>query len=309
MAVAPDIPSADLTLGPVLYNWRPETWRDFYLRIADEAPVSAVYLGEVICSKRAPLFARHVAPVADRLERGGKAVIFSTLAEVVTRLDRQLVESVCASPNALIEANDVSALAQLRGRAYHVGPYINAYNEHTLAFLASEGARSFCLSAELPAAAITQLCTRAAALDVRIEVQVFGRIPLALSARCYHARAHGRTKDNCQFVCESDPDGLDLHTLDGRPMLAINGIQTQSYGYLNLIRELSRLREMGVSRFRLSPHSCDIVAVASIFRASLDRNISPAEAAARIEALKLPGYFLNGFFHGRPGYYQVDANP
>ena len=45
-----------LTLGPCLFNWKPETLRDFYFRIADEAPVTIVYLGEIICSKRAPLF-------------------------------------------------------------------------------------------------------------------------------------------------------------------------------------------------------------------------------------------------------------
>jgi hypothetical protein len=27
-----------LGLGPVLYNWAPERWRDFYFRVADEAP-------------------------------------------------------------------------------------------------------------------------------------------------------------------------------------------------------------------------------------------------------------------------------
>ncbi len=36
---------ASLTLGPVLFNWPAETWRDFYFRIADEAPVDIVYLG------------------------------------------------------------------------------------------------------------------------------------------------------------------------------------------------------------------------------------------------------------------------
>ncbi|MGE0109951.1 MAG: U32 family peptidase, partial [Bdellovibrionales bacterium] len=28
-----------LTLGPLVYNWQPETRRDFYFRIADEAPL------------------------------------------------------------------------------------------------------------------------------------------------------------------------------------------------------------------------------------------------------------------------------
>ena len=46
-----------LTLGPVLYNWQPERWRDFYFRIADEAPVDRVAVGEVVCSKLRTLFA------------------------------------------------------------------------------------------------------------------------------------------------------------------------------------------------------------------------------------------------------------
>ena len=45
-----------LTLGPILFNWKPERRRDFYFRIADEAPIDCVYLGEVVCSKREPFF-------------------------------------------------------------------------------------------------------------------------------------------------------------------------------------------------------------------------------------------------------------
>ena len=47
------------------------------------------------------------------------------------------------------------------------------------------------------------------------EVFAFGKVPLAMSARCYHARAHKLTKDNCRFVCEKDPDGMPVKTLDG----------------------------------------------------------------------------------------------
>ena len=36
-----------LSLGPVLDNWAPERWRDFYFRIADEAPVSMYELFEI----------------------------------------------------------------------------------------------------------------------------------------------------------------------------------------------------------------------------------------------------------------------
>ncbi len=105
-------------------------------------------------------------------------------------------------------------------------------------------------------------------------MQVFGRQSLALSARCYHARAHGRTKDTCRFVCENDPDGLVLATLEQKPFLVANGVQTLSYDYLNLVQEIPALQAAGVSRYRLSPHSCDMVQVAIVFRGVLDGALS-----------------------------------
>lgn len=291
--------ASEVTLGPVLFNWAPEAWRDFYFRIADEAPVTTVYLGEIICSKRAPLFEPQLEAVVTRLTAAGKTVVFSTLTEVMSRLDRKLVESFCTGD--LVEANDGSALQYLRGRAHHIGPYMNVYNERTVAVLARGGACNVCLPAEMQAAAIGAITTEAAKLGVSVEVQVFGRLPLALSARCYHARAHGRTKDSCQFVCENDPDGMPLRTLEDKSFLAINGIQTLSHDYLNLIGELADLEAMGIRRFRLSPHSCDMVVVAGIFRDALDRRIGTNEASARLAALKLDAPFCNGFYYGKPG--------
>lgn len=292
---------SELTLGPVLFNWQPETWRDFYFRIADEAPVETVYLGEVVCFKRAPLFDDYMDAVAARLKAAGKTVVRSTLAEVMSKQERQMIDDACAG-DSLVEANDGSALLRLRGRPHYVGPFVNVYNERTLAVLAGNGVRNVCLPPEMPATAIRALAAEAAKLGVMTEVQVFGRVGLALSARCYHARAHGRTKDTCQFICNVDPDGMTLRTLEDQPFLTVNGIQTMSHDYLNLAVELADLRDMGIGRFRLSPHSCDMVAVAKIFRDALDRSIDAAEAGARLDALQLGAPFSNGFYHGKRGH-------
>ncbi len=290
-----DSRAAVLTLGPVLFNWPADRWRDFYFGIADEAPVDTVYLGEVICSKRAPLFDAHLDVVIDRLRAAGKTVILSTLAEVALNLDTKLVASLCASPECLIEVNDASALSQLRGRPHHIGPFMNVYNERTAAYLAAGGARNFCLPVELPVDTIRALCAATADLDATFEVLAFGRMPLALSARCYHARAHGRTKDSCQFVCENDPDGLELKTMSGQVFLAVNGVQTLSHDFLSLADRLPELRAIGISRFRLSPHSCDMVRVAGTFRAVLDETLTPGEGAAAIAELYPRGSFSYGF--------------
>ncbi len=290
--------AARLTLGPLLFNWSADRYRDFYYRIADEAPLDRVCIGEVVCSKRLPFLQESTAAVVERLERGGKQVVLSALAlptlEREVRHDREL-----ALGGAIVEVNDASLLPVVKGQPFHVGPLVNVYNEATVAYLARLGARSIALPPELPKAAIAAVA--AARGDVEIEVWAFGRIPLAISARCYHARAHNLTKDSCQYVCENDIDGLTVETLDDRGFLAINGVQTLSHTYCNLIREVADLAGKGVGSFRLSPHSCDMVAVAEAFRAVLERRLGCDEAMARLEALGIDAPFSNGFVRGPTG--------
>jgi len=304
----------ELTLGPILFNWPPGKWRDFYFRVADEACFDTVYIGEVVCAKRAPLFESLYEEITPRLRRAGKRVVLSTLAEVMVDRERRLVDSVCRNEGATVEANDAGALYHLRGRPHYVGPYVNTYNENTLAFLAAGGAVRVTLPYELTGEALHVLSTHAAALNVALEVPVYGRIPLALSARCYHARAHGRVKDNCQYVCEQDPDGMALETLQGQPFLSINGVQTLSHSCLNLVQEVPRIGRVGVSALRLSPHSRGTVEAAELFRNVLDDRMDPAEAVTALQGIEwergagergVP--FSNGFYHGRPGYEWVET--
>ncbi len=292
---------AKLTLGPVLFNWAPETWRDFYFRIADEAPVDSVCLGEVVCSKRRPFFEPYLADVVERLERTGKEVVFSTLALIMDERELAHVRAIAATKGLYVEANDISAAALLAGRPHAIGPFINVYNEATLAYLVERGATRVCLPVELPAESLAAL---AASSDAELEVQVFGRLPLAISARCYHARSRGLLKNNCQFVCDQDPDGMDVETLDGVPFLAINGPQILSSTYGNLWGELKALKEMGIRRFRLSPHNTDMVQVARLFRDGLDGR-DPPQAEERLAELVNGAAFSNGFFHGVAGWAPV----
>ncbi|WP_154073039.1 hypothetical protein [Bradyrhizobium erythrophlei] len=97
-------------------------------------------------------------------------------------------------------------------------------------------------------------------------------------------------------------DGLVLATLEGKPFLVANGVQTVSYEYLNLAQEIPALKAAGVTRYRLSPHSCDMVQVANTFRGILDGALSVAETLGRLETLPLEAPFSNGFHHGQPGH-------
>ncbi len=297
--------TAKLTLGPIAYHWSAEEKRDFYARIADEAPVDEVYLGEVICSKRAPFFEAELPETIARVERAGKTPVLSSLAEVMLPRERKATADLAAMDTPEIEINNAAGL-HARGRKPHrIGPFMNAYNEATIDWMARQGATHVCLPPELPAASIAVAARAARELGLGVEVQVFGRASLAVSARCYHARAHGRTKDNCLFVCEDDPDGMPLRTRDDRPILRVNGIQTQSESYVDLLPELDSLVGMGVTHLRLMPQAVDMVAVARTFRGCLDGELAVAEAEDRLRALCAETPFSNGFFHGAAGYARV----
>ncbi|MDT9600873.1 ubiquinone anaerobic biosynthesis protein UbiV [Sphingosinicella rhizophila] len=301
---------ATITLGPLLFNWAADQWSDFYARIADEAPVDRVCLGETICSKRLPFYIDRIPEAIERLQRAGKAVILSSLALVTLLRERRMCADLVAAGDIEIEINDLTILVHLGGgRRFTVGPLVNVYNEGTLAWLAVRGASLICLPPELPFASIQTLAQAAAQAGVESEIWAFGRVPLAISGRCYHARVHGLAKDNCQFVCGEDLDGLKVETLDDEDFLAINGVQTLSFTYCSLLADLCRLQAAGVTSFRLSPHCCDMVAVAKLFRQALDGALDGAAATQALAALLPAAHFSNGFLDGSHGAASGHGQP
>ncbi len=288
-----------LSLGPVLYNWAPERWRDFYFRIADESSVDTVVVGEIVCSKRAPFFAPHLGDVLERLQAAGKQVLLGSLILVSQRRERRQTEEL-AQAGILVEANDITCLKSLAGRAHAIGPFINVYNEATAAFHAQQGAVRLCLPPELPLSSVAAIA--AALPQTTVEVFAFGRVPLAISARCYHARIHKLHKDNCRFVCEKDPDGLALKTLTGEEFLTVNGVQTLSHTVANLLSDVDALKLAGVRSLRLSPQDCDMVGVVEVFRDALEGREDVNGGNLRLSRLYPHAPFSNGFLHGTAGF-------
>ncbi|MCO6177154.1 U32 family peptidase [Ciceribacter sp. RN22] len=288
-----------LVLGPVLYLWDGPKWRDFYFRIADEAPVGEVVIGETVCSKRLHFTEPHLAEVVERLEAAGKSVRLSTLALVTLEREAQHVRNLIRDSAHIVEANDLSALGLLAGKRHTIGPLINVYNAATARLLANRGATAICLPPELSMASVAEIA--AGAPGIAFEVFAFGRIPLAISARCAHARAKGQIKDNCQFVCGEEPDGMPVRTLDRQSFLALNGVQTVSHTCQALVGELPDLVAAGVSRFRLSPQDCDMAAIVRVYEDALAERIDAEEAVARIGAVYPDVPLSNGFHHAREG--------
>ena len=121
---------------------------------------------------------------------------------------------LCENGRFTVEANDMGAVRLLAGRntPFVLGTGINVYNGHTLRFLAGLGEKRWVAPVELSQQTLASIQAERPA-GVETEVFVYGRMPLAYSARCFTARYHDLPKDDCQYRCLDDPDGLILLSL------------------------------------------------------------------------------------------------
>ncbi len=210
----------------------------------------------------------------------------------------------------MVEAGDASALRLLSqaGRPFVLGPHINIYSHAALAEHAALGAVRWVAPVELALQAVGRINPpQQPVASIETEVFAFGRMPLAFSARCFTARHHRLQKDQCEFRCRDDADGLLLRTEDGEPFLVLNGIQTQSAAQQCLIGERAALRAAGVSRLRLSPCSQRFGEVVAWFERVMNEGASADAARIALDKLSLPGGLANGFAHGRAGMDLVEA--
>jgi collagenase-like PrtC family protease len=288
-----------LSLGPVPYFWPRETLLEFYERIAD-TPVDIVYLGETVCSKRRSLKGSDWLELAAHLRDAGKDVVLSTLTLLEAGSELGSLKRLCEQQEFTVEANDMAAVHYLSGeRPFITGPSVNIYNSGTLSVLAGLGLQRWVLPVELSRDTLADLQANRPA-GVETEVCVFGRLPLAWSARCFTARAHNLPKDDCQFRCLDYPDGMLLSTREDEPFLVLNGIQTQSARTLNLVGELEDLRQLGVDVLRISPQSSHTETAIRVFHDCLQGVCSTDDAAAELARL-MPIGPCDGYWHGGAG--------
>jgi collagenase-like PrtC family protease len=294
-----------LSLAPVSYYWPREELLAFYAAVAGW-PVDTVYLGEVVCPKRRHLRSGEWLDLARELSAAGKEVVLSTATILEADADWRTLARLCENGEFLVEANDAAALHALGGRPFVAGPGLNLYNDRALAFLAGLGLRRWVMPYELSRATLADFQASRPA-GVQTEVLAFGRLPLAQSARCFTARAHGLPKDDCQLTCLDHPDGLALRTRDGTPFLVLNGVQVQSARIYQLLGEVAELRRLGVDVLRIAPvHRRTGEAVAA-FAAVLSGEVDPAEGVARLRALA-PHGLSDGYWHGEPGLHVHGAS-
>jgi collagenase-like PrtC family protease len=295
-----------ISLDTVAYYWPRQCVFDFYAGVA-KLPVDIVYLGETICSRRHELRLDDWVDLAAMLADAGKEPVLSSQALIESESDlkalRRLVDSAQSGAGFTVEANDFGAVRLLAERRlpFVAGPSLNVFNPETLGLLAEQGATRWVMPPEMSGDMLAALL-RSRPVGMATEAMVWGRLPLALSARCFTARHFNLQKDGCEFKCIDFPDGLPLRTRDGEPFLVLNGVQTQSAKVYNLLNDLPALAAAGVDVVRISPQAEGTEAVVSAFRRCLD---APDAAPANTLLPNREGS-CNGFWHGLPGLDLID---
>jgi len=253
-----------------------------------------------VCSKRRLLRPDAWLQLAGLLREAGKEVVLSTLTLLEANSELSALRKICSNEEYMVEANDMSAVQLMSGKkAFVTGPAVNIYNSRTLEVLHKAGLKRWVLPVELSKETLTAM-HQDRPLGVETEVFVFGRLPLAYSARCFTARAHNLPKDDCQYRCLDYPDGLMLRTREDESFLVLNGIQTQSAKTQNLIRDMDDFIDLQIDILRISPQSKNTEQVIQIFDDCIHGKCSSEEADQALQKYIMSGE-CDGYWHGQAG--------
>ncbi len=296
-----------LSLGPLLYFWSFDAIHEFYQSMLEQ-PVDIIYLGETVCSKRRSLNFEQWMELARSLKKQSPdtEIVLSTLSLIEAESELKTLRRYCNNGEFSVEANDMAAVHLLAEQhiPFSTGPTINIYNTQTLNLLHRQGLRRWVMPVELSRETLKGILQELKVLGLsdKLETEIFtyGYMPLALSARCFTARAHNLPKDQCDLKCLDYPDGLQVKSQEDQSLFTLNGIQTMSGQRNDLLHAIPEMQSMGVDIVRLSPQSKQMAQIIMAYHNMISGNKESLADYAR-------GQNCNGYWYGEPGMVHIST--
>ncbi|KGK00580.1 U32 family peptidase [Thalassotalea sp. ND16A] len=287
------------SLGANQYYWPKATIAEFYQQAAT-SNADIIYLGETVCSKRRELRQKDWLNLAQELAKTNKQIVLSTMALLEAPSEVMLLQKYCANGEFIIEANDVGAIEFCRQNKveFVCGQAINAYNAPALKRLVGMGMQRWVTPVELGRDWIKQTLDELDRQNLRdkfeVEIQAYGHLPLAYSARCFTARSENRSKDECQLCCINYPSGRLVDSQEDKQLFVLNGIQTMSGDCYNLSNDIASMKNL-IDVIRISPQAENTFTILDDF---IDRE-------QHSEYRKLPANHSNGYWHEIAGMQTI----
>lgn len=301
-AVSSQRPSVKISLGAIQYFWDRNTLYEFY-EAAAESSADIIYLGETVCGKRRSLSTTDWIELGKKLRETGKEVVLSSLCLIEAESELNPIFRHCKENDFVIEANDVAALnvASRSGVKCVAGTALNIYNSYSLSSMLKMGVIRWVPPVEIGREALSKIIGQFeghAESPVETELLVYGRAPLAYSARCYTARLHDLAKDQCGLKCLEYPQGVPVYSQESEALFQINGIQTQASKITNLLSLWKQIRDTGVDVLRFSPNDIHTLSLLNDFAHQMGSN---SDYVPHHDGADASAGFCNGYWFEREG--------
>ena len=272
----------ELTLGPILFDWRRDEVLRFYDEVAD-LPIDRVYVGEVVCAKKLGLNLDDVASIIKKLESAGKKVTLSSLA-VVSNEDELAFTRRLVGLHGSIEANDMSVLNIVDASVKEVfaGPHITTYNAPSIEFLKSIGVARVTFPVELSRASMASAIKR----------RGYSAKPSPTANSPFLAVLYvgARLVENQCSHCARCPDGMELKTVTNAGLRRDLSFDADVYTLVEFVEDFGNRRERCVAQKEGTK------AITGVFRKRIEE---PRRMKVRRKGPR--NRFCNGWYSGSAG--------
>ncbi|MBS9778467.1 MAG: U32 family peptidase [Gammaproteobacteria bacterium] len=242
----------EYSLAPILYKVPDDDIVAFYNETKKIDALHSLSIGETVCTKRSRAKHKLLFNIAENMANAGKEVYISTPALIMDKNDIDYTTKIIKESEFPIEANDLTSISLCLeyGKAFSVGALVNTYNENTLQYFFNKGALKVSLPFEIPVESAVKIAT---SKNHKVEFTAYGKVPLSMSARCYHAKHYGKNKRTCAFVCEAHKTGMEISTIENQKILLVNGTMVMSPKTTYFLDKLELFNGSNIDSFKIIP--------------------------------------------------------